>query len=162
MTQAVLPALPTLIVVDANVLIAECLRQRGQQRLREMDLELLVTERVESEFRHEVERRLQERLAQGRISPETLQDLRVGALSVYRQNVSAVPTESFAPLEHAARSRIADPDDAPTIALALALNADIWTEDKDFFGCGLPVWRTDVLYAVLDAIPGAQEDEDAP
>ncbi len=47
-----------------------------------------------------------------------------------------------------------DPDDAPTVALALALGGDegecgIWTNDGDFLGCGLPTWTTDTLIAHL-------------
>ena len=33
-------------------------------------------------------------------------------------------------------------------ALALLLDCGLWTEDRDFFGCGLSVWQTAVLYGV--------------
>ena len=47
-----------------------------------------------------------------------------------------------------------DPDDVPTVALALALGGDedrcgIWTNDGDFLGCGLPTWTTDMLLSHL-------------
>ena len=44
-----------------------------------------------------------------------------------------------------ARSRIElrDPDDWPVAAVALLLNAPIWTEDQDFFGSGIATWTTD-------------------
>ncbi|MBW4700213.1 MAG: hypothetical protein KME03_20380 [Aphanocapsa lilacina HA4352-LM1] len=35
------------------------------------------------------------------------------------------------------------------MALALVLEAGIWTEDRDFCRCGLPAWRTRVLVQVL-------------
>lgn len=43
-----------------------------------------------------------------------------------------------------ARARIArvDPDDWQVVASALVLDCPIWTEDRDFFGTGVP-WTTD-------------------
>ncbi len=35
------------------------------------------------------------------------------------------------------------PEDWPVIACALALECPIWTEDRDFFGAGVPTWTTD-------------------
>ncbi len=43
---------------------------------------------------------------------------------------------------------------APTVALALALDCGIWTNDRDFFGCGLPVWVTETLRAHLGGQSG--------
>ena len=43
----------------------------------------------------------------------------------------------------------------PTIglrsALALALEAAIWTSDNDFFGCGIATWTTDTLLIHLSS-----------
>lgn len=36
-----------------------------------------------------------------------------------------------------------DPDDWPIAAAALILDCPIWTEDKDFFGTGIPTWTSD-------------------
>jgi predicted nucleic acid-binding protein len=36
-----------------------------------------------------------------------------------------------------------DEDDWPILASALALGCPIWTEDTDFFGCGVATWTTD-------------------
>lgn len=57
------------------------------------------------------------------------------------------------PIDHAlyqvyatqARARMAerDPDDWHIVALAMALNLPIWTEDQDFFGTGIATWTTD-------------------
>ena len=43
-----------------------------------------------------------------------------------------------------ARERLGDrdPDDWPILASALAIGCPIWTEDTDFFGCGVPTWTT--------------------
>ena len=35
-----------------------------------------------------------------------------------------------------------DPDDWPILASALALGCPIWTEDTDFFGCGVATWTS--------------------
>jgi predicted nucleic acid-binding protein len=37
------------------------------------------------------------------------------------------------------------------LALALALKAPIWTEDSDFFGCGVATWTTDRVEELLSA-----------
>jgi len=44
-----------------------------------------------------------------------------------------------------ALERIADrdADDWPILALSLALDCPIWTQDQDFFGTGVPTWTTD-------------------
>jgi predicted nucleic acid-binding protein len=48
--------------------------------------------------------------------------------------------------EHAteAKRRIGsrDPDDWPVVACALAFGCPIWTEDADFFGCGIATWTS--------------------
>ena len=48
-----------------------------------------------------------------------------------------------------ARIRDRDPDDWPVIATALAVGCPIWTEDHDFFGCGVAVWRTELVEIYL-------------
>ena len=47
--------------------------------------------------------------------------------------------------ESEARERLGkrDPDDWPLVASALALQCPIWTEDTDFFGCGVATWTSD-------------------
>jgi len=67
------------------------------------------------------------------------------------QELSLPAEATYAEYIDEARWRIPrDPDDVPTVALALALDCGIWTADRDFFGCGLPVWTTDTLLAYLD------------
>lgn len=64
--------------------------------------------------------------------------------------VSVIPDTVYAHLEDEARYRIPrDPDDWHTVALALALDADIWTGDSDFLGCGVATWTTGTLIAHL-------------
>lgn len=50
----------------------------------------------------------------------------------------------FAP-EAVQRLREGGKSDWPTLAAAIALEAEIWSEDVDFFGVGVPVWSTSNL-----------------
>ena len=57
----------------------------------------------------------------------------------------------YSALEDEARARSRrDPDDWPVVASALALSADIWTNDNDFLGTGVATWTTESLQAWLD------------
>jgi predicted nucleic acid-binding protein len=59
--------------------------------------------------------------------------------------VHTVELEAYSGFEAIARQRLArrDEDDWPILAAALALRCPIWTEDTDFFGCGVATWTTD-------------------
>jgi predicted nucleic acid-binding protein len=61
------------------------------------------------------------------------------------QLVGVTEFETYAPFEAIARARLArrDEDDWPVLATALALRSPIWTEDTDFFGCGVATWTSD-------------------
>src|ERR1035441_7435280 len=50
-----------------------------------------------------------------------------------------------------ARERVGqrDPDDWPILAAALALRCPIWTEDTDFFGCGVATWTSNRVRVFL-------------
>ncbi|MGJ5814550.1 PIN domain-containing protein [Paludibaculum fermentans] len=52
--------------------------------------------------------------------------------------------DTYADYEIEARKRLAsrDPDDWPILAAALALGCPIWTEETDFFGCGVATWTS--------------------
>ncbi len=120
-------------------------------RFEVLDAELLMTPRASREATYELERRLEIMATRAGLSEGGRQAWLLTALKLLRRRVTVIPEATFAPFESQARLRIPrDPDDWPTVALALALNAEVWTEDGDFFGCGLAVWRTDVLYAHLD------------
>ena len=139
--------LPDLLVADTNVLVSELLRARGRAWLARPGPMLFVTERVDGEFRYELSRRMEAVGARAALAPELLTRMHAEALVLYREKVTVIPAEPYAALEAVARARVpGDPDDWPTAALALLLGAALWTEDRDFFGCGLPVWRTEVLY----------------
>lgn len=69
----------------------------------------------------------------------------VAILDQLARLVQTVEAETYQSYEYLARQRIArrDEDDWPVLAAALALNCPIWTEDTDFFGCGVATWTTD-------------------
>jgi predicted nucleic acid-binding protein len=55
-----------------------------------------------------------------------------------------IPAEEYEHLRHDADARLREggKSDWPALAAALALEAEIWSEDVDFFGVGVPVWST--------------------
>lgn len=68
--------------------------------------------------------------------------------------VQTVELESYSAFETIARQRLArrDEDDWPILAAALTLRCPIWTEDTDFFGCGVATWTTDRVELYLAEI----------
>ena len=65
--------------------------------------------------------------------------LNVVDIELYEQNQS----------EAEERMKHRDLDDWPIVATALTLDCPIWTEDKDFFGSGMPTWTTDRIHLFL-------------
>src|SRR5215467_954077 len=55
-----------------------------------------------------------------------------------------VGDDLYGDFETEARKRLSrrDPEDWPILAAALALGCPIWTEDTDFFGCGVATWTS--------------------
>ena len=58
--------------------------------------------------------------------------------------VELIGSEVYSEFEAEARERLGprDPEDWPVLACALAFGCPIWTEDTDFFGCGVPTWSS--------------------
>jgi predicted nucleic acid-binding protein len=69
----------------------------------------------------------------------------MATLDLLAELVRTVEVEMYSSFETIARERIGgrDEDDWPVLAAALALDCPIWTEDTDFFGCGVATWTTD-------------------
>jgi predicted nucleic acid-binding protein len=68
-----------------------------------------------------------------------------------RPLVVLIGREVYGELEADARERLAtrDPEDWTILASALALGCPIWTEDTDFFGCGVATWTSDRVLMFL-------------
>jgi predicted nucleic acid-binding protein len=134
------------LVVDASVLVGELLRKAGRARLGHTALELLIPEHAWNETRQEYARRIKLVASHRSLLERESQALLQAGLNAVRVNVQIIPQAAYAPLEQESRWRVArDPKDWPCVALALAVNCGIWTNDQDFFGCGLATWSTATL-----------------
>lgn len=135
-----------MLVIDANVLVGELLRRRGQNLIRNPALMLYVTQWVLEETEYELTRRVTAMMNQNRSSQADGQNLLRVAMSIVENNITLVEESRYIHLETETRNRIPrDPNDWHTVALALEINAAIWTGDCDFLGCGCPTWTTQTL-----------------
>jgi predicted nucleic acid-binding protein len=136
-----------IVVADASVLVGELLRKRGRDLLLRPELQVLVAEDQWSETQHELSRRLGIMESSGRLSPDNRQALEEAVQGLIEANaIDVVSRSMYAPFEATARRRIPrDPQDWPTVALALLLDAGILTGDNDFLGCGCPTWTVETL-----------------
>ncbi len=128
-----------MLVLDANVLIRAVLGSRVLALLRKYagQVEFLTPDTAFEEAREKLPGILERRKVPADIAMTMLDQL--------TDVVQAVDAETYRSFEHLARERIAcrDEDDWPVLAVALALGCAIWTEDADFFGCGVATWTTD-------------------
>jgi predicted nucleic acid-binding protein len=62
-----------------------------------------------------------------------------------------VGADLYVDFEAEARKRLGarDPDDWPVLASALPPDCPTWTEDTDFFGCGVPTWTSNRIEIFL-------------
>ncbi|MFH0835594.1 MAG: PIN domain-containing protein [Candidatus Micrarchaeota archaeon] len=124
------------LVVDANVLFAVLIKEsKTAELLFKDDLHLYSPDFVLQEFsKHE-----QELLLKTGRSREAFTRL----LGILRRRIAVVPTEELLPFMAAAREVSPDPDDVPYFALALKLNAGIWSNDNRLQSQKkVRVWRT--------------------
>lgn len=126
------------LVVDANVLVRAVLGRRVREVI-EMyagQVSFFVPEVAYAEAEEHVPALV---IKRGGDPEKALRFLRS-----LRGLVELVGSELYGDLESQARERLGDrdPDDWPILASALAIGCPIWTEDTDFFGCGVPTWTT--------------------
>lgn len=78
-------------------------------------------------------------------------EMALALLRALRSLVVVIGSEVYGVLEAEVRGRLAarDFDDWPILASALALACPIWTEDTDFFGCGVATWTSDRVIMFL-------------
>lgn len=138
------------LIADASSLVAELLRERGRELVRHPNLELGAPEPVWAETLHELNRRVDLIIRQGRLPVDQARMLHTAAAETMESRVELLSATTYAHLEPLARRRIPrDPNDWPTVAAAIALDAPIWTNDYDFFGCGVATWTTETPIAHL-------------
>jgi len=118
------------LVIDANVLVGELLRDRGRALLRDLRLDLLLTDSAKREAEHELNRRIVVMMRRGAASPETARTLAELASQTLDTGFRVVSASDYLLHETVARRRVPrDADDWPTVAAALAADASIWTND---------------------------------
>jgi predicted nucleic acid-binding protein len=138
------------LAVDASILVSEALRSRGRDLLAHPHLDLFIAAEASSEATHELRRRVILIAQRQRLEATVVNHLLTETLEAVETAVTMVPLAVYAGLMDEARARIPrDPNDAPTLALALLMDCSIWTADLDFFGCGVAVWGTETLQTHL-------------
>ncbi|MGH7882442.1 MAG: PIN domain-containing protein [Candidatus Dormibacteraceae bacterium] len=136
------PPLPAAIIPDANVIISALIRGRARL-IFETSLNLRCLSPIT--VAEEVAEHLPRVAAKAKINME-LALRALGAIPVEWQSPAI-----YEPFREAALARIAsrDPEDWPVVALALATDLPIWSQDKDFEIIGLPVYTTGRLLDIL-------------
>jgi predicted nucleic acid-binding protein len=139
------------LVVDANILIRAALGRRVLPLLETYaeSVDFLAAEVAFADAQVHVPHIL---VSRG-LPPEAVARLTEQLFSRLAELVTPEPDAPYAHREAEARQRLSrrDESDWPFIALALTLNCPIWTEDQDFFGCGVPTWTTDRVEIYLAA-----------
>jgi len=128
-----------MLVLDANILIRAVLGSRVLGLLRKYagQVEFLAPDAAFEEAReHPPE------ILKARMVPVAQA---MALLELVARIVTVAEPETYLRCEAAARLRIdrRDGDDWPVLASALAFGCPIWTEDTDFFGCGVATWTSD-------------------
>jgi predicted nucleic acid-binding protein len=131
--------MPKALVVDANILVRAVLGRRVRE-VSETHAEDVLWFVPESAY-VEAEEHLAALVAKHGGDPEKALVL----LRCLAHLMELIGSEVYGEFEVEARERLArrDPEDWPILACALALRCPIWTEDTDFFGCGVATWTSD-------------------
>jgi predicted nucleic acid-binding protein len=130
-----------IIVLDANILIRAVLGIRTFS---------LIAENQDQIFFCTPETCYQEvafhlpNIARKRLLSFEQQEEALDTLNNLKQLVIEIEENIYGNFKQKALKRISDRDekDWSIVALAIAFNCPIWTEDQDFFGIGIVTWRT--------------------
>ncbi len=130
------------LVVDANVLVRAVLGKRVREVYCE-DVTFFVPAAAYAEAEEHLPRLVIKRGG----DPEKA----LALLRAVRELVEVIESEFYMEFEDEARERLGqrDPEDWPILAAALALSCPIWTEDTDFFGCGVATWTSNRVQVFL-------------
>lgn len=127
-----------VVALDANILIRAVLGQRVRRTL-EAHVDKVSFFIPETAYAEAEEHLATLAIKRGGDPAKALAMLRaVAALG------TIAGLDLYGVFEAEARRRLdaRDPDDWPVLATALALGCPIWTEDTDFFGCGVATWTS--------------------
>jgi len=126
------------LVLDANILIRAVLGQRVRRVLESYaeNVSFFVPETALAEA--------EEHLAALVVKRGGDPGKALAALKAMAGLATIVNADLYADFETESRKRLGtrDPEDWPILATALALGCPIWTEDADFFGCGVATWTS--------------------
>ncbi len=127
------------LVVDANILVRAVLGNRVRKIIETYAGQVAFF--VPETAYREAEEHVAILIAKRGGDPET----GLAFLRALSEVVDLIGAEIYGSFEGHARERLEnrDPEDWPMLACALALGCPIWTEDTDFFGCGVPIWTSD-------------------
>ncbi len=133
------------LVVDANILVRAVLGKRVREVI-ETYCEK-VTFFVPEAAYAEAEEHLPRLVIQRGGDPEKA----LALLRALTHLVELIGSDVYGGFEAEALERLGqrDPEDWPILASALALRCPIWTEDSDFFGCGVATWTSNRLQVFL-------------
>ncbi len=134
------------LVIDTNIFLAAAAGRASRQRLSQISRQrgLIYTQATLVEFQHVI-----------KVVPKFSVFLHEhGFLTDY---ANLVDEESYLPriehaeavLRNAPASKNGSIRDAHILACAWVYEADIWSHDRDFAGCGWPSWSTANLVAAL-------------
>lgn len=135
-----------MIVVDANILIRAVLGRRARQLIETYGDRGFRFFTADAAFQ-DAEKYLPHLIAKrGHSANDALL-----ALEYLRGRVETLASDIYSLFEDEARVRLRtrDEEDWPILAAALALACPIWTEDEDFFGCGVATWTTSRVEILL-------------
>jgi len=126
------------LVLDANILVRSVLGRRTRELIEKYagDVTFFVPETAIVEAKKHLPILFSKRGADPTKALELLNRL--------CDVLDPIGTDIYGSFETITRQRLAsrDPEDWPMLASALALACPIWTEDRDFFGCGVATWTT--------------------
>jgi len=133
------------LVVDSNILVRAVLgkRVRAVIEAHAEDVSFVIPEAA---YR-EAEEHLPALVVKHEGDPEKA----LSVLRCLRSLMVPIGNDVYGEFETEARQRLAtrDPEDWPVLASALAVGCPIWTEDTDFFGCGVATWTSDRVLMFL-------------
>lgn len=135
-----------MLVLDANILMRAVLGKHARALLAKYGerIELVAPDVAFDEARKHLPQVIERRKLQ--------QEPFMAYFASLADIVQTVELESYSAFETIARQRLArrDEDDWPILAAALTLRCPIWTEDTDFFGCGVATWTSDRVELYLE------------
>jgi predicted nucleic acid-binding protein len=133
------------LVVDANILVRAVLGKRVREVMEAHaeNVSFFVPEAAYGEA--------EEHLAALVVKRGGDADKALALLRSLGRLLERVGDEVYGDFEAEARERLEmrDQDDWPILATALALGCPIWTEDSDFFGCGVATWTSNRVQVFL-------------